>query len=186
MKFKTLLFAGCILLVSGLANAQFNAIIYNTGCELADACVGGTGYPDGTKTVQIFWDANNNGPTADDVQPVVGEGFNECNFNSLLLNGEEMLGCAGGFLTDPAFTIVTGTPLPSRYWLRVCDDANSIMWISTAFTIANGLNEYDISTIGGWTCVEDTVCGGCQAPPAVQGVLASDNSCANVTISWTA
>ncbi|NUO19073.1 hypothetical protein HUU59_06440, partial [bacterium] len=130
--------------------AQFNAIIYNTGCELADACVGGTGYPDGTRTVQIFWDADNNGPTPNDVQPVVGEGFGECNFNSLLLNGEGYLGCAGAFFTDPAFTIVTTTPQPSKYWFRVCDDANSIMWISDTLTIANGLNEYDLTASGGW------------------------------------
>ncbi|MBL0062554.1 MAG: hypothetical protein IPP40_13975 [bacterium] len=55
MKLKTLLFAGCILLVSGLAHAQFNAGLYDFSGSLADACTGGNPYPDGV-TIDIFWE----------------------------------------------------------------------------------------------------------------------------------
>ena len=182
-KFRFMLFAGCILLFSGLANAQFNAILYYV-CDpipLTINCDGTGGpIPDGA-SVEIFWDADDDGPDADDQQPVVGNGFAECNFNTFAMNGLELFGCEGGFGTDPAFTISTNTPQPSRYWLRICVPGQARHWRTNSFTIADGLADYDFD--GLFICVEEA-CGGCLTPPGVSGLTASSNSCANVTLNW--
>ncbi|MBL0062553.1 MAG: hypothetical protein IPP40_13970 [bacterium] len=55
-------------------------------------------------------------------------------------------------------------------------------WISGAFTITNGLNDYDISAIAPFVC-HDSTCGGCLAPTIVQGFQASDVSCSQVSMT---
>ncbi len=183
MKLKTLLFAGCLLLVSGLAHAQFTAIIYYANCDvpLSMECAGGDAIPNGT-TVEIYWDQNNNGPDdVDDLAPI-GGGFGQANFNTFPMD-DALIGCPGTFATETAFSITTNTPQPSRYWLRVCVPGQSRQWRSTSFTIADGLNEYDLSS--SFSCFEEA-CGGCLTPPGVSGVAASNNSCTSVTVTWNA
>lgn len=73
----------------GMARGQVNAfLIYDSSVEppLTDQCVGGNPIPDGY-LVEIYWDADNDGPDADDTPPVVGSGPGECNFNSFLTRG---------------------------------------------------------------------------------------------------
>ena len=61
--------------------------------------------------------------------------------------GEDLLGIPGGFATDPAFTISTTTPTPSKYFVTVTRD--NVLWTSAVFTIVNGLSEI---VVDGWTC----------------------------------
>jgi len=167
----------------GVANAQFTAIIYYANCDvpLSMECAGSNPIPNGT-TVEIYWDQNNNGPDeADDLAPI-GGGFGQANFNTFPMD-DALIGCPGTFATEPAITISTNTPQPSRYWLRVCVPGQSRQWRSNSFTIADGLGEYDLSS--NFNCVEE-VCAGCLTPPGVSGVTASNNSCTNVTVTWNA
>ncbi|MBK6766460.1 MAG: fibronectin type III domain-containing protein [bacterium] len=186
MKFKMLLFTGCMLLLSGFANAQFNAgFFYNEECQrpaLSNMCgFAGDPLPDGTN-VEVYWDQNNNGPDSLDQQPVVGNGFGECNFNTFPMNGLEVIGCEGGFYTLVNFTIPTNTPQPSRYWLRICVPDSDRYWRTNSFTIVDGYQEIDMN--GMWVCVEEP-CGGCINPPSVVNFAASENSCTSVTFTWT-
>ena len=179
-----MLWVGMVVLgMAGTGFAQFNAILYYV-CDpipLTINCDGTGGpIPDGA-SVEIFWDADNDGPDADDQQPVVGNGFGECNFNAFPMNGLDLFGCEGGFGTDPAFTISTVTPQPSRYWLRICVPGQARQWRTNSFTIADGLADYDLA--GLFNCVEEA-CGGCLTPPGVGGLTATSNSCADVTLNW--
>ncbi len=175
----------CILMLGmiGVANAQFTAIIYYANCDipLTMECAGGEPIPNGT-TVEIYWDQNNNGPDEADELVPVGVGFGMANFNTFAMD-ENLIGCPGTFATEFAFSIVTNTPQPSRYWLRVCVLGQLRQWRSNSFTIADGLNEYDLSS--NFNCVEE-VCAGCLTPPGVGGVTASTNLCTNVTVTWNA
>lgn len=138
-----------LLLFASTGNAQFNAILYNL-TPLTDLCTAGSPLPSSC-LVAIYWDNDANGPDTDDPQPPVGDCYACANYVSFPLNGEEMLGIPGTFMTDPAFTIVTTTPNPSRYYLRVNCNA-ALLWTSRVFTIQNGLNEYDLSE--GWSCLQ--------------------------------
>lgn len=129
------------------AHAQFNAILYSL-YPLTTDCDGGE--PLGAHcTGVIFWDQDDNGPDPADLPVPVGEEFGQANFNTFPINGEDILEIPGGFMTDPAFTIVTTTPQPSRYYIVV--ECGHARWTSSVITIENGLNEYEV---GGWSCEE--------------------------------
>jgi hypothetical protein len=165
-----------LILGMGTARAQFNAIIISIDTVLTDSCGGGNPLPDGTP-VLIFWDQDGDGPDETDPQPQVGECFQCCNFNSFLMNGEEIMGMAGTFGTDPAFTILSTIPQPSIYYLRVYVCDRGIHWTSNTFTIPNGLSEILIT---GWTC------GPCLGDPPgeIRGLEASQNLCQSVRLRW--
>ncbi|MCB1060631.1 MAG: T9SS type A sorting domain-containing protein [Calditrichaeota bacterium] len=139
-----------LLLCLGLSTtafAQFNAILINT-TPLTHDCFGDLEAISHGYFATIVWDQNDNGPDPSDLPPIVGSGFGQCNFNQIDMGtGEDLLGIPGGFATDPAFTISTTTPMPSRYYVVV--DGPLARWTSAVFTIENGLNEYEVS---GWVC----------------------------------
>jgi hypothetical protein len=144
---KKLLLAFLCLGISTTVFAQFNAILINV-TPLTHGCDGTGGPISHGYLGYIWWDQNNNGPDPSDILPVVGGGFGQCNFNQIDMGtGEDLLGIPGGFATDPAFTIGTNTPQPSRYFVTVT--GNSVIWTSAVFTIENGLNDLEV---GGWTC----------------------------------
>ncbi|MCB1059416.1 MAG: VCBS repeat-containing protein [Calditrichaeota bacterium] len=65
---------------------------------------------------------------------------------------------------------------------------NGQHWESDAFTIVTGLQEIYFGVDNGevaLNCV-DTPCAGCPTPSPVSGFNASDNSCSNISLSWTA
>lgn len=188
MKLRALLFCGCVLLLTGAANAQFNCfLLYDctTDPGLTYQC-GFTGapLPDGTTIAQIFWDANDNGPdAADQLARIDGPVFGRANFNSMPFNSVDDLGCEGGFYSYDLFTISTNTPQPSRYWVRVCVPGQNRYWRTNSFTITDGYSEVTFRQAD-WTCVEEA-CGGCITPDAVTNFQASDNSCSQVTMTWS-
>ncbi len=177
-----------ILLTAQAANAQFNCfLLYDctTDPGLTYQC-GFTGapLPDGTTIAQIFWDANNNGPDeADQPARIDGPVFGRANFNSMPFNSVDDLGCEGGFYSYDLFSISTNTPQPSRYWVRVCVPGQNRYWRTGAFTITDGYSEVTFHQAD-WTCVEEA-CGGCITPDAVTNFQASDNSCSQVTMTWS-
>ena len=162
MKIKMLFVAMAVFAFASISHAQFNAGLYNFGPNLLmNSCTGGE--PLGADClVQIYWDANNNGPDALDQQPVVGDGFGECNYNTFSLQSGYDFATPGGFYVDPLFTISTLTPLPSLYYL-VCE-CQGVKWTSAVFTILNGTNDYDCGALA-WTC--ETTVVPCDAPTEV-------------------
>lgn len=143
---KIMLFVACLGLFAP-AYAQFNAILMSLtpvhfNCDSACDPIGNEYFAD------IYWDQNMNGPDPDDVQPIVGDDFAQCNFNTIsMATGEQYLGIPGTFATDPAFTISTTTPQPSRYYIKI--EAQGTIWVSSVFIIPDGLNDI---VVEGWTC----------------------------------
>jgi hypothetical protein len=149
MKIKMLFVAMVLFAMASVSHAQFNAILLNF-TPLTDQC-DGAGTPLGAGCFgTIYWDGNNNGPDAGDLPARIdGSPFGQANFNQIdMASGNDLLGIPGGFATDPAFTISTNTPAPSRYYVKVA--CSGVAWTSATFTIADGLNEYDLSN--GWQC----------------------------------
>ncbi len=143
---KQLLLIFSCLGSSLLAHAQFNALLYSL-TPLTEEC--GTGAPLGPESYGvIYWDQNSNGPDQADQPVPVGDLFGQANFNTFPINGESILGIPGTFYTDPAFTISTNTPQPSRYYVKV--EIGGVVWTSVVFTILDGLRDYDLSE--GWSC----------------------------------
>jgi hypothetical protein len=182
---KRMLWVGVLLVgFAGVAMGQANAILINFSQPLTESCEGGNFLPDNT-TVDVMWDDNNNGPDETD-EPIPLGVFPFPNFNQFQMRGEELIGIPGTFATDPLFTLNSGLPTPSRFWLRICLDGQH--WESAAFTITQGLGEYYFGTEVGeipLTCV-NTPCAGCPAPTPVSGFTGTSNSCANITLNWTA
>jgi hypothetical protein len=147
MKLKMILMAMALFAMASVSQAQFNAILINL-TPLTENCDGGAPLSHGCMA-GIYWDSNNNGPDVLDALAPMGNGFGQANFNQIDMGtGEDLLGLPGGFATDPAFTIGTTTPAPSRYYVVV--ECGTAKWTSAVFTISNGLNEIEV---GGWTCV---------------------------------
>jgi hypothetical protein len=148
MKIKMLFVAMAMFALVSVSHAQFNAILINL-VPLTDQCDGG-GTPLGAGCFgTIYWDQNSNGPDAADNPVPVGDGFGQANFNQIdMASGNDLLGIPGGFATDPAFTISTTTPQPSRYYVVV--ECEGVRWTSSVIVILDGLNEYYIES--GWTC----------------------------------
>ncbi len=168
---KRMLWVGVMLAgMVGVAQGQFYALFYYD-CDpdpLTINCNGTGGpIPDGT-TVEIYWDQNNNGPDEADNLVPQGGGFGECNFNTFSMNGLEVIGCEGGFGTDPSFIISTNTPAPSRYWLRICVPGQNRQWRTNSFTIVDGLLDYDLT--GQFICVEEA-CDACDEPLAAPQIV---------------
>ncbi len=159
MKIKMLFVAMAMFALVSVSHAQFNAILYSF-TPLTENC-DGSGAPFGPECFgTIYWDQNDNGPGDDSPVPQ-GDGFAEANFNQFPMNGEEVLGVPGTFGTDPAFTIVTTTPQPSRYYIIV--ECGNARWTSVVFTVVDGLADYDLTE--GWTC--EPVQGQCDEPTQV-------------------
>ncbi|MCB9358135.1 MAG: hypothetical protein H6505_06135, partial [Calditrichaeota bacterium] len=190
MKLRMLLIASALMLLANAANAQIQVgLFYDCWSypPLTYSCdFTGAPLPDGTP-IEVFWDADANGPTPNDEQPCVGGAFGCANYNSFSMNGTSLLGCdGGGFGAEENFTINFTTPQPSRYWLRICvPDApgGPIMWISSVHVAPDGYSEFNL-TDANWSCYDST-CGGCTPPPPVTGFSASDNSCTQVTMNWS-
>ncbi|MBK6909424.1 MAG: VCBS repeat-containing protein [bacterium] len=180
MKLKTMLMAACLLFSAGLAQAQFNCVLYYI-CNppLTTECDGGTILPDGTTTVEIFWDRNNNGIDAADELVPVGAGPDSANLNSIAMNGIDYLGCEGGFYTDPAFTFAANQPVPNTFWVRVCVPGQARQWRSQVVAIQPGFSQVELTM----TCVNES-CGDCTTPLPVTGFNATDSSCTDVTLTW--
>ena len=165
----------------GMARGQVNAfLIYDSSVEppLTDQCVGGNPIPDGY-LVEIYWDADNDGPDADDTPPVVGSGPGECNFNSFLTRGEEFFGQACGFATDPAFSMNTVLE-PARFWLRVWTGDEGVCLRSNSFTISGGIHDY-FFTHDDFTCLE-LPCDDCGPLTAPQVVILPQGD--DIVLTW--
>ncbi|MCB1060090.1 MAG: T9SS type A sorting domain-containing protein [Calditrichaeota bacterium] len=163
----------------GVAHAQFSVILIGLDSVLTDSCGGGNPLPDGPP-VYILWDQDGDGPDCCDPQPPVGDCFACCNFNTFLMNGEELLGEPGTFGTDLPFSIAASTPQPSRYYLRVCAQTQNVMWTSAVFIVEDGFQEIHISD---WTC------GPCEIfnrPGNITGLTASQGRCRQVELVWDA
>jgi hypothetical protein len=148
MKFKALVVAMALLLVAGVSQAQFNCGLTDVTFPLTSSCEPGAGEPlvspcGGT----IYWDANNDGPDASDQPPVVGNGFGQCNFNTIDMNGADFVGVPGTWVTLETFTIATNTPQPSRYYVVV--ECAGVRWTSEVITINDGYSEVDLDE---WSC----------------------------------
>ena len=161
MKLRIIFVAMAVFMLASVSHAQFTAIIVNL-VPLTSACDGG-GEPLGAGCMAtIYWDQNNNGVDAADQPAPIGGGFGQANFNQIdMATGMDLLGIPGGFATDPAFSITTNTPQPSRYYVKV--ECGSVRWTSLVFTINDGLNEIYIEQ--GWTCEPTSV--PCTAPTEV-------------------
>ncbi len=158
-----------LLIIAIPSYSQFNAGLYNFGPNLLmRSCVGDQPLSP-LCVARIFWDANNNGPDALDQQPVVGNGFGQCNFNSFTLQSGYDYEVPGGFYLDPYFTISTITPQPSLYYIVV--DCQETRWTSAVFTILNGLNDYDLGAMN-WICEVHEV--PCDAPTLIN-ILIPEN-----------
>jgi hypothetical protein len=112
--------------------------------------------------IKIFWDADSDGPDADDVQPTVcdypelgcqGGPPETVNYNEFEFNGTYWNFGAGYFFAFSDFVSAVVLPDPPRYYLRVYEeDGETLLWTSTVRTMGPGLNE-DWSLIeSDWTC----------------------------------
>ncbi len=114
-------------------------------------CGEGLPFEDGTP-IYIYWDANSNGPDMADEQPVVGDGFGQCNYNTFAINGEAELGIPGTFIAAETFTIFTNTPQPSRYYLVAESGPCGDKWVSVVVTVADGYSEPTLESGAEWSC----------------------------------
>lgn len=150
------------LALASASHAQFNACwvsyegVTNTYFQLLSSCEGGVPLPDGTP-IKIYWDANENGPDPTDQQPVVGEGFAQCNFNTFEINGVEVLGIPGTFYSYTCFTISTTIPQPSLYYLVV--ETPEVRWVSAVVEIFGSYSEPTLETPEEWSCESLVTCG---------------------------
>lgn len=166
MKTRIFLVAAAVLLFSCGAFAQgFIASLYSGHADYSPAplyvnCDGtGGGIPDGWN-VTIWWDANNNGPDASDVQPPVGQNVGELNFNNFQFNSG--MGVPGTFATDPALVSMGAMPANPHYYLKVACASGTTEYVSAVFTCVVGPQDVLIDT---WTC---TPCQNlCTATPMV-------------------
>lgn len=177
------LWFGLILVgILGEAHGQFNAFFYYIDCEqpLRQLCIGGEALLDGPM-VELYWDSNNNGPDPSD-PPAMTDSWPLPTPYRFMLNGEFILGCAGTFYPEQPYVRTTGTPQPSRYWMRICNPPSGVIWISDVTNVYDGLGEYTWR-FDQWTCYDST-CSDAPIPPQVEGFAVSDTSCLAYHLSW--
>ncbi len=181
---KHALFFGVLLVgLLSKANGQFSALFIYGDCAnpLTLECIDGDPIPDGASLVELFQDLNNSGPDSSDPHALTGPSWDPRPYN-FPINGLAAIECPGTFLSQPAYTIPDGTPLPARYWLRICNHEESTIWISRSLTIENGFTDI-VLDFGMWMCY-DSICGGCQSPPAIEEFAVSDTNCDAYYMSW--
>ncbi|MCC6477009.1 hypothetical protein IT157_08135, partial [bacterium] len=194
MKLKTILFLGCLLLVSAMAHAQGFAVgmFYDpTVTPLTNQCGSGDILPDGT-TVEIFWDDNSDGPDPTDALLPLDHP-SQPNFNTFPLN-TGAFGLPGGVILDPVFSCAVAGPVPPRFWIRICVPDSARHYHSRVWTVQPGLNPdivftlitnlADSATVTNAIWCMDEGCGGCLAPPPVSGLIASENRCDGINLTW--
>ncbi len=173
----------------GMAQAQqpYTAVWYwyndnGSRAPLTDGCVSGTPFPDGTP-IQFVWDSTANGPDDNDRLPTVCTGdpcpSTTVNFNQYPMNGVATGDGAGFFQMDVYFQAYAPFT-PPRFFLRVC--GTGMRWQSQVFVLSPGAQEFQPSQIT-WTCLS-TPCPGCETPNGPSPVLASDNRCDGVNVTW--
>ncbi|HEY3294784.1 MAG TPA: T9SS type A sorting domain-containing protein [bacterium] len=185
---KTLLFALFSLALAGMAFGQGSiSIAYsndNGNPPLGYPCaIPRTAFAQGT-IIAIYWDANGNGPDDTDVQPVVSPDT-AANFNTQVINGEDMgIGGDGYFLFDGYFQ-VTILPEVPRYYLQISrPDPNGVCWQSDVFTLVQGPQEW-LMTPAEWHCVGTPCHVTGTVPAAPTNVTATvDTRCLSVQLSW--
>jgi hypothetical protein len=153
-----------LIMISSASYGQGFTCLWNyipgAGPALMTACGGSTPEPDGT-IVKIFWDADGNGPSPNDLQPSLcndppncesGAPTGSVNLNQLPLNGVSALGQAGFFAAFDAFFSVALMPSPSRYYLVIlAADNQTVLWTSNVETLVPGYQELYL-TGSDWTC----------------------------------
>jgi hypothetical protein len=190
--YKTLLLALLTLIAASLAFGQPGSvfIVYQPaeGSEpLGYPCAGPrTAFPDNS-IISIFWDADGNGPTDNDVQPPIGGSLDSCNMNAFGFNGEAQGIGAGYFFTlDPATFSMWELPDVPRYYLKVSSpDGGGVCWVSSVYTLMHDYQEWSL-TFADFTCASHECVGGGTAPTAPTNFIASDNlHCLEVKAFWT-
>jgi hypothetical protein len=174
----------CVFIGLGSASAfaqGFQAALFSVTEPINQDCSGGAPAPDGT-LIKIYWDNNLNGPDEADVQPIEGQEFTQVNYNQFALNGVEGNFGPGMFGTSVDFTSVDGMPNNPVYYLEVC--IGNVYWQSDTFRLASGYQDVFFGTgFIPWTCVNEA-CTGCTPPTPPTNVVASDNLCPHILVTW--
>jgi hypothetical protein len=116
------------------------------GRQLTVRDCGGEGIPDGQGMVYIYWDADGNGPSSNDhLAPICSHPATLCpdgpngsvNYNSFLINGEELLGIAGGFTPTDYIYLSWNGPNPYRIFVKVQYPVTNptIEWVSNVIGV---------------------------------------------------
>jgi len=158
-----ILLASLSLIVSASAFGQGCQVGFyylpENGAPLTTVCQGGTPIPDG-RSIKIMWDADGDGPDADDSlaqlcidPPNCEEGpTGSVNINTMTFNGQTYVGAAGYFVPDYYFTSAGDVPNPPRFYLRIYDtDGVTPLWTSVVYVVAAGYHDYFIPQ-SDWTC----------------------------------
>lgn len=146
MKLKTMLMAACLLFSAGLAQAQFNCVLYypcNPQFLTTDATVERF-CRTGRRRSRFSGIAITTVLTPPTTLVPVGAGPDSANLNSIAMNGIDYLGCDGGFYTDPAFTFASNQPVPNTFWVRVCVPGQARQWRSQVVAIQPGFSQVGI------------------------------------------
>lgn len=141
-----------------------------------------TPYADGTP-VCIWWDSLGDGGYGgiDDVQPTIGLGYSQVNYNCFAFNGGTNGLGLGYFDTDPQFHVAM-LPTHPVYYLQI--SSGGLCWRSDTFTVYPGSNEqtFDVSE---WTCSVGECSGSGTPPNAPTACAASDDElCLAVRVTW--
>jgi hypothetical protein len=138
-----LLVTAALLVFASLSFADDYAVLlfisnnpgYGPMFILNTTCPGQTPIPDG-QMIDIWWDADNNGPTPNDIQPPVGnpEDGGTVTFNQFPMNGLVDLDQEGTFYTADPLVTNGNVPLPglNRFYLIV--NTATAKWTSEPFT----------------------------------------------------
>jgi hypothetical protein len=189
---KSLLLALSLLVLTSLVYAQ-PALVglaytneYAGNQPLGTPCTEGrAAFADGTP-VCIFWDRNLNGPDLADQQPPRGSGYGEVNFNSFSMNGVEVVGADGYFMTME-YWLIGDVPTPPNdppvYYLRI--NYGGVCWTSDTFRVVEGPQDL-VFLYSQWHC-DPHPCGGTgDVPDAPDSVRATDDSlCLAMVVRWT-
>ncbi|MBK6765347.1 MAG: T9SS type A sorting domain-containing protein [bacterium] len=172
-----------VMLLAGLeiAFGQPNEIVitYND-CDhpLTTLCGGGVAIPDYSVEVELMWDQNNNGPDSTD-QPA-RQSENGPPF-TIPMNGGDLLGCEGTFISESTFTPWPSPPNPPRYWLRIYIADGPTTWRTGSFTVTEWYFELLLQH-SHWFCNESPVA--CTPPPQVPGFIVREDGCNEYSIEW--
>jgi hypothetical protein len=176
MKTRMVLLVAALLVFACSGFGQgFSYLFYNDSYPLRDICEVGTPYGDGAATILIYWDADSDGPDADDQlatmcnnPPLCPDGpAGSVNYNQFPINGEAQLGEPGLFITEVNFTSSLVVPQPARYWFGIRCSDGLLHYATGIHVLSSGPHEEAVTD---WQCVAPT-CGGQPCvpnPPIVQ------------------
>jgi len=178
MKVKMLMIAAALLMVASVSFGQgFAILVYDDGLALRDQCPltasNGSVLPTDGQTVlaKIYWDADNNGATANDVQPTVGTAAGNVNFNQFYLDGT-LPGLDGGFAFPDYFNSVGIIPANPCYWIAIvyCNPVSGLgdSLVSRVFC-APGVTNDDVDLIdpvADWRCFPKVCTQPCTPTPS--------------------